>query len=443
VVVVFTIAALVLGGGGTSVPLSELLLQMVAALAIGAWFLVPSGVTSLPLQPVKPVCVLAGVVLALPVLQLVPLPPGLWQSLPGRATEQAVLALAGRDTAWMPISIQPDRTLASLLSVIPPLAALAMVAALDRRERLWVVAAVGAMALISVALGGMQMAAGKSGMWRPYGDYNLGFINGFQANRNATADVLLIGLVAVVAVAMPLRRRIGEVMTQWLVAILAALLALACALTASRTGVLLVPVVAAYAIAIWRPALLRPGAVLVAAGSMFVLMAGAIFLARGNAVIGRIVQRFTLEGEFRFELWKDTLPAIGQFWPVGSGMGTYRAAFLPHERLEVVDQTWPVRAHNDYLELALEAGLPGLVLLLIAATVVVKMAVTAWKNATLADRPQLLFAIAALSVIALHSIVDYPLRSMALAHMSAIAGGILAALAARTAGISSAEVEDA
>jgi hypothetical protein len=71
------------------------------------------------------------------------------------------------------------------------------------------------------------------------------------------------------------------------------------------------------------------------------------------------------------------------------------------------------------------------------------MAVTAWKNATLADRPQLLFAIAALSVIALHSIVDYPLRSMALAHMSAIAGGILAALAARTAGISSAEVEDA
>jgi O-antigen ligase len=318
-----------------------------------------------------------------------------------------------------------------------------MVAALDRRERLWVVAAVGAMALISVALGGMQMAAGKSGMWRPYGDYNLGFINGFQANRNATADVLLIGLVAVVAVAMPLRRRIGEVMTQWLVAILAALLALACALTASRTGVLLVPVVAAYAIAIWRPALLRPGAVLVAAGSMFVLMAGAIFLARGNAVIGRIVQRFTLEGEFRFELWKDTLPAIGQFWPVGSGMGTYRAAFLPHERLEVVDQTWPVRAHNDYLELALEAGLPGLVLLLIAATVVVKMAVTAWKNATLADRPQLLFAIAALSVIALHSIVDYPLRSMALAHMSAIAGGILAALAARTAGISSAEVEDA
>ncbi len=53
------------------------------------------------------------------------------------------------------------------------------------------------------------------------------------------------------------------------------------------------------------------------------------------------------------------------------------------------------------------------------------MALRAWRKRP-EDRPQVLFGLAALLVIGIHSLVDYPLRSMALACFAALAAGMLA-----------------
>jgi O-antigen ligase len=60
-----------------------------------------------------------------------------------------------------------------------------------------------------------------------------------------------------------------------------------------------------------------------------------------------------------------------------------------------------------------------------AALVCLALAYRSWRRQP--DlRGQVLFAVGVLIIIALHSLVDYPLRSMALACLAGVAGGMLA-----------------
>ena len=59
--------------------------------------------------------------------------------------------------------------------------------------------------------------------------------------------------------------------------------------------------------------------------------------------------------------WQDSLTASGEYWPWGSGGGTYRYAFLPYQ--DWVSNRWYHHAENQPLEVLLEHGLPGAVLM--------------------------------------------------------------------------------
>ncbi len=424
IALIFVMAALGFGGGGSSAPRSELILQLFAALAAAAWLLV-SREPGINRQAHQRLWILAGVLLALPCLQLLPLPPAIWQRLPGREQELAALELVGAGAAWMPWSLTPARTLASLLATLPALLTMGMVAGLDHEKRGWVIAAIAGMAFVSLLLGALQLAAGMALGWRPYGIENLGFLNGFQANRNAQADVLLIGLVASAAalrVWSDRRRTSVDV----IFAAIAALLLLGCVLTGSRAGMALIPVALAAAAMIWLPQRNRGRAALLGLGAVLAAGAAGFLVLRQTAAVGRSLERFASERDFRWELWQDTQYAIMQYWPFGSGMGSFKPVITAAERLEVVDPTSPVRAHNDYLEFTLEAGVFGLMVLSFVAVWIGWMAIDAWRRRNPATRPQIVFAYAVMTIIALHSLVDYPLRSMALACLAGVAAGLLA-----------------
>lgn len=142
-------------------------------------------------------------------------------------------------------------------------------------------------------------------------------------------------------------------------AILQAVLLLAVVLTGSRAGIALLPLVLLTQFAILRVAgaarKLSNGIAVV--GGLVALVAASALAFAGNARIGAVLARFDASGDTRFDLWQDTLTAIGNFWPVGSGLGSFSRAILPSERFAVIDETFPNRAHNDYLEFLLEAGL--------------------------------------------------------------------------------------
>ncbi len=420
----FIASALLLGGGGSSSPVSELALQLVAVVAALAWLIAPAP----PFAGNRPIdwriIALAAITLALPVVQLLPLPPSIWQSLPGREIEKSALALIGTENGWMPWTMAPARTQASLLAMLPPMLAMVMISRLDNDDRDLAIGAVAAIAVASLLLGALQLSSGLSTFWRFYED-NPGFLNGFQANRNAEADVLLIGMIA--GAAFIRNTRLGQAVSgnRWVLASLALLPLLGCVLTGSRTGVALIPVAMAAVAIIWMPIRFRLRPVLGVLAAVAALGSAAYLLLRHNTRIATALDRFANGRDFRLELWEDTRFAIVQYWPFGSGLGSFKPAFAAAERLEVVDTTVPVRAHNDYLELALEGGAFGLAVLALICVMLVWMVLSAWRSRDELTQPQIVFAVAAFLVVALHSVVDYPMRSMSLACVVGMAVGLL------------------
>ena len=428
------IAAMTLGGGGTPNPAFEIVLQLLAAILACIWIWLPSATSrkadaKFPVDP-RLLLIAAGTIL-LPALQLVPLPPPLWQALPGRETESIALELVGGAQGWQPLSLAPSRSWAALLSFGPPLFLMLMAGALPLSSRTRIVACIALIALASAIWGAMQLAAGGDAL-RLYPQTHSGWITGFQANRNAQADVLLIGMVALAAILpgndatrVPLWQR-KERLVLFLGA--NALLLFAVIMTGSRMGIALVPVALLAQLAILYPSLPRwrwnRGLAFAATAGVAAFIGSALIL-QGNAALRAVIARFSLQGEFRPELWADTHFAIAQYWPAGSGMGTFVPAILAAERLEVVDPTMPNRAHNDYLELLLETGIPGIVMLLAIAGLLAALAVKAWRSEG-AMRAHLVFSLACFLILALHSIVDYPLRCMSLACLAGIAAGLLA-----------------
>lgn len=422
--------AMMLGGGGAATPIAEMMLQLVAALAAAAWLIAASrqGMPAMPAD--RTILAIAAMVVALPLLQLLPLPPAIWQWLPGREQEVAALRLVGADANWMPWSMTPARTIASLLAALPALLAMGMVASLDLAGRRLAIAAIAAVALASLVLGALQLASGESGAWRLYGKENIGYLTGFQGNRDIEADVLLIGLAALAAVLAGMRKRIGERMAAiWLLAG-GSLLALGCLTTGSRAGNALLPVALLAAGAIWLGR--RPGlrAVLAGGGLIAAAAAGLFVLARFNGRVANAIGRFSFTSDPRQDIWADTIYAISRHWPFGSGMGSFKPIFIAAERLEFVDPFYPTAAHNDYLELALEGGIFGLGLLLAIVVLIAWKVVKSLRGAGEEARSQLFVAVNTLIIVASHSVVDYPLRSMAIASIAGAAVGLLSALPA-------------
>ncbi len=429
---------LMFGGGGSPSPFPELLCELAAAVAIAAWVLLPSvqrGASTA--ASVRPAIVICALLLVIPILQLVPLPPALWQAFPGRDTLRDSLALTQAADSWRPLSIAPLTTLASLLSLLPPLTVMVMVSRLGENARLTVITLVAGFGLASVLLGTLQLASAGGNALMFYGQPDRGVLFGFQANRNTEADILLSGLLAICALrGAGSRSRARPLDLAY--AALGLLLVLAVVLTRSRTGIFLVPVVLAFGLAATIPDGLRNFAArmtwrrLAAGGGLLIIAALVGLLVARTPVVAPVVARFDFSREFRPELWTDARFAIAQFWPLGSGLGTFVQAFQPAERLEVLDPLLANRAHNDYLELALEGGIPLLAVWAAAQAIIAWRLFDSARHRLVLPRPQRLFAMGILVLAALHSFVDYPLRSMAMAALTAVAAGLV--LAARPAG---------
>ncbi len=418
-------AALVLGGGGSPAPLPELILELLAVSAFAAWLLAGPAWRQVPRQAWG----IAALVAIVPLAQLLPLPPGLWQAMPGRELEREALALIGAEHGWRPWSLAPDRTLASLLALGPPLAVLVMTAALDRTGRIALLGVICGAALLTLLVGAMQLSGGPDSALRFYGPSDQVLL-GFQANRNSSADLMLIAIVAVPALVVELARRDSFPISRSFVVgtsvVGMALGSLGVVLTASRTGIVLLPIALIAAATVLRTWLgMTRGRLAVIALAVLAVFAAAAWLLWNNAVLTRVTSRLSLAGELRPELWRDSLFVVRQYFPWGVGMGDFVPAILAGERLEVVRETLPNRAHNDFLELAVEAGAFGLAALSAIAAILGTAARKALRLAATGSAALPIFALATLGLLALHSLVDYPLRSMALACLGAACAGLL------------------
>ena len=111
--------------------------------------------------------------------------------------------------------------------------------------------------------------------------------------------------------------------------------------------------------------------------------------------------------------------------PMGAGLGTFRQAYAPFEAKHTTNLGHAVanHAHNDYAELWLEAGYPGLFAMIVFWLLFMALGVRVWwKQKQAGSFDVLLSRVAWVGVLLalLHSYADYPLRTTADASVFAL-----------------------
>lgn len=360
-------------------------------------------------------------VVLLPLLQLTPLPPALWQALPGRDAVETARTLVGAMPTWTPISLTPDRTLSAWLALLPPIAMLIAGLTLRPDDQGRLISLVLAGCVLSLSLGLAQVATGGADWTYPWRWTHRGWMSGLFANRNHLATLCLVVLPFAVHRTVRGLGRIGSgSLDVWLGGALTGLLVVALGVIKSRAGVVIAgPVVLLSLVAAWRTR--GPGRVNLAVVGLAAIL-GVAVLGVTTFALPPLLERFDqgASEEGRFKEWPTVFEAVQVYAPVGSGLGSFDAVHRSVEPLERLRPTYFNQAHNDYLEIWLEAGWLGLALIVVFLT----WFATRTRNAWLAAREPgqglgLAAAVAILAVLAA-SMVDYPLRTETIAVIFAL-----------------------
>ncbi|MER9133412.1 O-antigen ligase family protein [Mesorhizobium sp. M0768] len=121
----------------------------------------------------------------------------------------------------------------------------------------------------------------------------------------------------------------------------------------------------------------------------------------------------------RGEFARTTLEGIKGNWAAGVGFGNFQNAYQIYERESMIFRQYVNHAHNEYLEMAFEGGV--LAILLLAGYFVLLFAALA----RVRRDPLQKAAFLSVSFLLIHSLVDYPLRTGALAMTFAYMNAII------------------
>jgi O-antigen ligase len=419
-------ACLLLGGASAAGVVANAFLQLVGLGLVVAlvWkrdFTLPDGARG-------PVLV-GGALLLAGLLSLVPLPSILGSgALRGELFE--AYRLIGMAPPALAASLAPPSTLSSLLHLLPAAAMFLLVLRLTNEERRRLPIVLLAIAGISVVLGAFQLMGGQDSPLRLYDLTTRSAPVGFFANANHEATLLLcaLPLTALIAGRMATRRSRSKRSGGAIVSVSFAIFIIAgIAISGSSAGYgLAVPAVMA-SFLIYR----RTVAGRVAAGWWAALAALALIFA--YAGLQGPLGKEAFEGDLnasapssRRVLATKTTEIIKDSFPIGTGLGTFSTIYRRYEDPGQVTHQFANHAHNDYLEAAMELGAPGVLLILAFLLWWGRRSYRAWtgdfEGAALARAGSVI-----VGLVLAHSIVDYPIRTAAIAAVFAFACALMAA----------------
>lgn len=430
------VSCLLLGGGTRPGFLSDVIIQLAA---IPLLLMALQRLAGLPsLKPLRWPLVLCLAVVLLPLLQLIPLPPHVWTWLPNRAATVETFQLLARELPWLPLSVSPRATWLSALSLLPPIAIFLSTLLLGNRGRRALSLILVAVGVLSAFLGLAQVAEGPMSSLRFFEITNTSEAVGFFANRNHFAAALyaitMFAAAWAVEAGMPPGHRRALTETRRIVPLVASftilvILVAAQAIARSRAGLglTIAALVGAIALAFCdrrNAAGVTPSRLLLAATALAVMFATQFTLYR-------MLERFADDPlkDSRLTLARVTSEAAQSYMPFGSGMGTFVPVYAMQQRPEDAPvDAYVNRAHNDFMELWLEAGIAGLGLVAVFLVWLAIRACQLWRRGAPGKEIDLSIARAATvvaSLIVVHSLVDYPLRTGAMMAIMAFACGIL------------------
>ncbi len=377
---------------------------------------------------------LASLFVAVPLLQLVPLPPWLWTSLPGHGPVQAVFETSGLDVPWFPVSTVPLATWLSAAAMGFPLAFFVLGLVLPPRGtiRFLQVASLGLAS--SLLLGALQSLFPASEGLRVLGQ-ELGISSGFFENPNhfGFASALLIMLLPAVLGRLGVDGHSVQAMfmRNALIAIIVTIVVVIGISSGSRAAIIL-SVMALIFLALEARQQFESRL----AGRMFMVLSAGIALLYFSAELTGTLKDTFFQSEHRPIMWVAGLDLAWAHFPFGTGVGTFELAYLVHEPVEAMTPFIINEAHNLYIQILVEWGFAGAVLMALAAYGLVlgyrqgfgqnarDAALKVWTENTSpkfdsGQRQLKRVCVAGLVLVMVHGLVDYPERTMALSGLLA------------------------
>jgi len=369
----------------------------------------------------RPVFWLALAALVLVVAQLIPLPPIIWQALPGRA--MLAQAVGGTPAPYRPLAIVPGAAINAASSLVVPFAVLFSMGGVRAHERRWIFVLLLGLVVVSMLIGLVQFSGVDFRNPLLNGDERQ--VSGLFANRNHFALFMAMGCVMAPVWAFPPNHRSG-----WRLPVLLGLLVLFLLMilaTGSRAGLVLGGVgLVLGGMLVW-PRMRRQ----LSRYPRWVLPLGGVLLMAGfvatSVVAGRaasIDRLFAMDQaqDMRTRALPTVLGMIGTYFPVGSGFGGFDPIFRINEPFDLLKTTYFNHAHNDFLEIVLDGGLPAALLLAGALAWWGYASFRAVRSTLVApdDVPPLLGS-ALLLLLCIASLFDYPARTPMMMAMTIIA----------------------
>jgi O-antigen ligase len=261
---------------------------------------------------------------------------------------------------------------------------------------------------------------------------NNGSAVGLFSNRNHAA-VLLAALFPMLAVfaSVGIKTEEQAKLKAWACLAAGGVLIPLVLVTGSRAGLITAAIGLAIAPFLYvRPSIVRPkkrrtnrvspAIGLVALGALALVLITVLFF-RAQA-FERLAAPDQTE-DLRFQIWGPIMATGWQHFPIGSGVGTFPEVYQVHERFELLSPNYVNHAHNDFLEVFTTAGLPGVLLIAAAGLALIRGASKAWRAPREGGAERALGRLGSviLLLLALASLVDYPLRVPSLMGLAVIA----------------------
>ncbi len=424
------VTALLFGGGARQALPTDAIVELVClpvlAIALAS---VPGAVAA---RGTRWSLILLGAILTLPLLQLVPLPPGLWTALPGRALIKEVYGAVGLPAPWRPISVTPVATWRSFVAMLPAATMFVMVLSLGYRARWMLVRLFLCIVVLDVGLSLMQVMGGPQSPLRFYEITNIDRAVGLFANANHNAALLYCAIPFALALLIDFmeRRRNASVIWTGCAALVFVGAYGALALTKSRAGLALGLLSGALAVVVLLKQVGARGrrVALWAAGAAMFIALLTVFQFGFVSMMHRITTS-DLEGNLRWKAFTVSADAGWRSFPYGTGIGSFVPVFQAQEPRTLVTDRYVNHAHDDWVELFMESGLAAC-LLVLGFLVWFVTAVRGSGGGSGSSEPDFDLRLArmgtiGIGLIMLHSAVDYPLRTIAVMTLFGFFCGLL------------------
>jgi O-antigen ligase len=330
-----------------------------------------------------------ALLLAWMALQLAPLPPALIERLTPERWHEVAFARAatGQDPgAWVALSVAPFATFGRLLDVVPAMAALLTTREMTRwwRDRIWIVVA----PVVGVAFFESLLGLAQFHFVRAIGG-TAASATGTYVNRNHFAGLLEIVFPVAVALAISAWRKGAILWMALLLAISACLLA-GVVVSQSRMGFIATLAGAGFTMLILP--LSRDESDRLPAFRWSRAWRWAVPLAVPLAILvllptQELTQRFAdadsaqeVSKVDRLKIWRDTLQVIEAYKWTGCGLGAFEHGMFRYQSADPMNTV--DFAHNDFLQVVAELGIPGSLLVAVLAGWIAArvLAVVLWRR---------------------------------------------------------------